>query len=64
MKKQKIPTVFNNILKEINSTQVVIMAGGLGKRMGLNIPKALIKIHKKHYSTTVSNSTRTAASTT
>ena len=47
MKKQKIPTVFNNILKEINSTQVVIMAGGLGKRMGLNIPKALIKIHGK-----------------
>lgn len=44
MKKQKIPIAFNNILKEIDLTQVVIMAGGLGKRMGLDIPKALIKI--------------------
>ena len=36
--------VWDEIKKEIFNTQVVILAGGLGKRMGLNTPKPLIKV--------------------
>ena len=36
--------VLSEIADEAKSTQVVVMAGGLGRRMGLDVPKALIKV--------------------
>ncbi|MEQ9715872.1 MAG: nucleotidyltransferase family protein [Candidatus Asgardarchaeia archaeon] len=36
------------IIKEIENTQIILVAGGKGKRMGMpDIPKPLIKIHDK-----------------
>ena len=43
------PPVLKQLLEEIENTQVVIMAGGQGKRMGLNKPKPLIEINGKTF---------------
>ena len=43
-KNKDYPKVLGEVMDEVKSTQVVVMAGGLGRRMGLDIPKALIKV--------------------
>lgn len=45
---KKIPLLLEELEKEINKTQVVLIAGGLGKRIGQpNKPKCLIEINGK-----------------
>lgn len=39
--------IFNKLFNDIKETQIVIMAGGLGKRMGLDTPKPLLKVAGK-----------------
>ncbi len=45
--KMKSPPVFKEILDELSKTQIIIMAGGQGKRMGLDTPKPLILLAGK-----------------
>ena len=43
----KIPKAFRELIGELGRTQVVIMAGGMGRRMGLDKPKPLLEIGGK-----------------
>ena len=40
----QFPSIIKSLLNEIQNTQIVIMAGGQGKRMGLETPKPLIML--------------------
>lgn len=44
LERQALPPAIKEVMDEIERTQVVIMAGGMGKRMGLNKPKPLIEV--------------------
>jgi len=41
---RRLPPAIEEVVGEVERTQVVVMAGGMGRRMGLNVPKPLIEV--------------------